>query len=232
VVAGKVNVINPGIDFSEFTEISASSILSELDIVNRKFLLSVGRLVERKGVLEFIKFVMPELKTQSPDTLLLVVGDEPGRKTRKKQGLIDEIKSEIERLGLSNNAMLLGEIPREDLLYLYNHCSMFIFPGIAVKGDMEGFGIVLLEANAAGKPVVASNIGGVPDAVVDGESGFLVEPGNWNQFLYTIEKLNSQEVLKRRLGDYGRKRVKSQFDWPVVISKYYDVITQVHSRFL
>ena len=93
-------------------------------------------------------------------------------------------------------------------------------------GDYEGFGIVYLEAGLAGKPVIAARGGGVADAVVDKVTGLLVKSGDINQLKETIMKLRNYEGLRIRLGDNGRRRAQSEFNWEGQAGKIFDSITK------
>lgn len=126
----------------------------------------------------------------------------------------------MERLGLQNHVLLVGWAPRKDLVGFYHACDLFILPAILIPGDIEGFGIVLLEANAAEKPVVAAEIGGIPDAVKNGVSGILVEPGNWAAMTRSVLHLLRDEAYRETLGKQGRLRAESEFDWKVIGNRY------------
>lgn len=224
----KIVVINPGIDFKEFVKEQAISKNLTFDFDKTDIILSVGRLVERKGVKEFITHVMPLLVRKYPEVTFIIVGLEPKKRHLLRRNLRSEINYEINRLGLNKHVFLLGEISRSELLYLYKKCKLFVLPVIPTKGDMEGFGIVLLEANAAGKPVVASRIGGIPDAVIDGKNGILVEAGDWEKFAGAVGQIISDNGFRNELGEYGRQRVRLEFDWSIVIKKYLKAMTQIY----
>ena len=140
------------------------------------------------------------------------------------------IETEVTRLKLEKSVLLLGYVEREELINLYHACDIFVLPAIQVEGDIEGFGIVLIEASAAGKPVVATRTGGIPDAVEHSKSGFLVAPAAWKEFSNIIGRLLSDEVLRKKLGDLGHERVKKEFDWTVVASQFANLFGAMGNR--
>jgi len=168
---------------------------------NKKVLFTIGHLVERKGVAWFTENVMPRLENSY---LYVVAGEGPERKT------IQEI---VNRCELQNRMLLLGEVSNENRKLIYNASDIFIMPNITVPGDVEGFGIVAIEAGSCGLPVVASNIQGLRDAVIDGKTGYLVTESDVEGFVTRITDMN----LKR---DQIRKIVNSTFDWGKIHKDY------------
>jgi phosphatidylinositol alpha-1,6-mannosyltransferase len=222
----QVSIINPGIEFSEF------AIMPNLDIVRRVYglddrlvLLSVGRLARRKGVLEFVRYSLPSIVEEYPTAIFLIIGGNPVLSLSHKEDLKALIQDDVKKLGLEQNVRLLGWVERRELINLYLACDIFVLPAIEVKGDVEGFGIVLIEANAAGKPVVSTRVGGILDAVKDGESGVLVEAGAWDELTNVIINLLADETLRQSIGHLGRERARTQFDWPVIAQQYAELLT-------
>jgi glycosyltransferase involved in cell wall biosynthesis len=155
-------------------------------------LITVGRLRAPKDPLTFIR----ALAAVSPTPQAVVVGDGPGRA---------EVEHEVERLGLAGSVVLVGE--RDDVPELLADASVFV-----LSSTSEGLPISILEAMAAGLPVVATAVGGAPELVVDGETGLLVPPRDPAALAAAIEKLTSDAGLRRRLGDAGRARAEARFD--------------------
>jgi phosphatidylinositol alpha-1,6-mannosyltransferase len=115
----------------------------------------------------------------------------------------------------------LGLFPDEDLPKLYNVCDIYVMPNrvttaSALAGDVEGFGIAFVEAGACGKPVIACRSGGAVEAVLDEETGLLVEPGSDEAVVTAIRRLLHDPDLAKRLGEAGRHRVETNFDWPIL----------------
>lgn len=225
---GVATVINPGIDVSEFDHPGdCDAIRHRYRIGRKRFILSAGRLVKRKGILEFISRSLPDIVKEAPDAFLVVVGDNPSQSLAHREDLMAQIRSETERFGLQDHVLMVGWASREDLVTFYHACDFFILPAIHVPGDMEGFGIVLLEANAAGKPVVATTVGGIPDAVENGGSGILVEPENWTAITRSVLHLLRNDEDRKKLGKQGRLRAESEFDWKVIGKRYRDVLSRI-----
>jgi len=174
----------------------------------RKILFTIGHLVKRKGVAWFVENVMPRLEVSC---LYVVAGE--GAERRAIQEMVD-------RHSLQNRVLLLGEVSDGDRNIIYNASDIFIMPNITVPGDVEGFGIVALEAGSCGLPVVASNIQGIRDAVIDGKTGYLVEEGDVDGFVGRIMDMNLDK-------DEIREIVNSTFDWSIISAQYQDSIFRV-----
>jgi phosphatidyl-myo-inositol dimannoside synthase len=173
----------------------------------RTVLLTVGRLVERKGVCWFLDAVLPQLPARY---LYVVAGDGPER------GRAQEIAT---RRGLGERVRLLGRVSDRDLAALYAASDVFVMPNVAVPGNMEGFGLVALEAASAGLPVVASDTEGIRDAVVDGETGLLVEPGDAAGFVAAIA--DAQALARDRVA-----AATEPFAWDGVARRYDDALSR------
>ena len=115
---------------------------------------------------------------------------------------------------------MLGRVTSETLKFLLNTCDIFIQPNIRVNGDMEGFGISVLEAGACGLPVVASRIEGLQDAIRDGENGILAESGNALDFQGKIESLLHDEPSRRQLGTRARTYNATNYHWDIISRRY------------
>ena len=128
-------------------------------------MLSVGRLAPRKGFDTVIQ-ALGEIVSAHPDTLYVMVGDGPDR---------DRLRTLVEHHGLQDYVYMTGRVEWEDLPRWHNVADVFVTPSRSAPPSVEGFGIVFLEANACGKPVIGARTGGIPDAVLDGETGLLVD---------------------------------------------------------
>ncbi len=175
---------------------------------NRKIMLSCGRLVKRKGVAWFCQNVMPEL---TPDILYVVAGDGPDR---------ERIAGIVARKDLASRVVLLGQVTNEVRDILLNTCDLFLQPNIKVRGDVEGFGLAVLEAASCGMPVVASAIEGLRDAVKDGENGFLVESANPGAWTEKILELLGNEEQRISFGKKAREFVVHNYDWSDIAGRY------------
>lgn len=166
-------------------------------------LLSVGRLVARKGFAGAIE-ALALLRERGRDVSLAIVGDGPER------GRLEDL---AKAKGVADRVTFTGKVPDEDLPALYALCDAFVMAPRSVGADVEGFGIVYLEANLMAKPVIGSRAGGVPDAVVDGKTGLLVDPGDPEAIAKAVVSLMDDPALWERLGHDGRTRVIEEFNW-------------------
>ena len=155
----------------------------------------------------FAEKVMPRLEGSY---LYVVAGEGPER------GTIQKI---VDRCNLQGRVLLLGEVSDEDRKLLYNASDIFIMPNITVPGDVEGFGIVALEAGSCGLPVVASNIQGLRDAVINGKTGYLIQVGDVEGFL---ERIKMMDLTKEDI----RSIVISTFDWAQIYKTYKNALTK------
>lgn len=194
----KCTVVHPHIDVPGI-ERKASNV-PKVAKPARFVLLSVGRLVSRKGFDKVIETVA-QLKGE---THYWIIGDGPDKGRLEK--LVDE-------RGLQNYVSFLGAIPVPRIYGYYRACDVFIMPAREVDGDVEGFGIVFLEAGVFGKPVIGGQSGGVVEAVEDGVTGLLVEPEDVDGIAHAIKELLGNEALARRLGEQGYARVREKFAW-------------------
>jgi len=159
-------------------------------------LLNVARLsIPQKDQLTLLR-ALPILGKEFPDARLLLVGEGKDRST---------IESEIESLGLGEVVSLLGS--RQDIGTVMAVCDIFVFPS-----RYEGFGIAVAEAMAAGKPVVASRVAPLTELIQDGESGYLVEPGNPEAFASAVAKLAGNRGLAQAMGRRGQNVARENFD--------------------
>lgn len=182
-------------------------------------LLFVGRLVERKGISVLLK----ALALLGPDgkVTLDVIGGGPER---------DALERQCEDLGLSG-VTFHGFVPAEALQDGLARADALVLPAVTdAKGDVEGLGVVLLEAMSYGKPVIASAAGGITDIVEDGVTGLLVPPGDAASLAAAIARLRDDPALGRRLALAGRERVATHFSWTSVVERLVDLYRSVIER--
>lgn len=188
VSQGKLSVVCPGTALPNRSEIESSEFFcNRFDIPFGKILLFVGRITKRKGLSKFIENCLPEILKAFPEAGLVVCGDDPS------QGLTsfgerDKVMETVTRLKLNRWVRFLGQLTDSDLRACYASADVQIFPLVEMPGDIEGFGMVAVEAAACGTPTVAFDLGGVADAVGKG-NGLLVPAGNYSAFCQAVERI-------------------------------------------
>ena len=155
---------------------------------------------------------MPKLLTMHKDLVFLVSGDGDERGT---------LEESISRRKLQKSVRLLGRTDEHFLRALYNAADIFVMPNIIVKGDMEGFGRVLLEASLCELPIVATGIEGIKDAVVDGKNGILIDRAKDSAaFVAEIDTFITDEEKARTFGKASRSFTLRAYGWPTISAKY------------
>jgi glycosyltransferase involved in cell wall biosynthesis len=174
---------------------------------DKKEIIFVGRLVERKGVRYLIEAFSRAARSIPHD--LVIIGDGPERAS---------LQAEVGRLEIAERVRFTGMITDDELKQHYQSCSFFVLPAVYdKKGDTEGLGVVLLEAMSYRKPVVASNVGGITDIVVEGKNGLLVPPADVVALAQAIEKMAKSRRLRVTLGRAARKTVDEKFNWDRIV---------------
>lgn len=225
-----LQVIHPGVQTTAFPPMDAArreALRKVHGLSERRVLFSLGRLIRRKGILEFVEHVMPALSQAIPDILLVVVGGDATDSLVHNEGMLAQLRQQIAQRGLEHYVRLLGPADDATVHELHYAADIHILPALRMKDDVEGFGIVLIEAALAQVPVVASRTGGIPEAVIDGETGLLVDAEDWDAMLRAIRRLLHDSDLRLRLGRQGRQRALSRFDWPRIVGEYRTFFSEV-----
>ncbi len=229
-IALKVKVVNPGVEpfLSSRTERSGArdllnlpttadkGFLPSVEMTNKIILLSVGRLVRRKGFDKVIE-ALPEVLKRVPNLVYVIIGDGPELKSYELR---------VTSYGLKEHVKIIEHAGDTDRDSWYNISDIFIMPSRSFNGDFEGFGIVYLEANLAGKPVIAGRSGGTADAVVDSVTGLMVNPEKVNEITEAIVKLALDPELRQKLGEQGGIRAMNDFNWANQIKKIYHSLVE------
>jgi phosphatidylinositol alpha-1,6-mannosyltransferase len=173
-----------------------------------RWLVTAARLEQHKGMDTVIQ-ALPAILERAPDVRYAIAGSGPDRERLEKLA---------RKTGVADRVRFLGEMSERDLPALYNLASVYV--GASRRGariGVEGFGISLVEASACGLPVVAGNSGGVPDAVRDGETGFLVPPEDPAAVAEAVGRLLADAALAQRIGAAGRRAVETYYNWDRVV---------------
>jgi len=208
----RIVVIPNGTDPFKFnTNMDYAEIITKHNLSGKRVILTTGRLVERKGHDMVIKAI-PQVIQKIPNAIYLIVGG--GEE-------LSRLKELVSNLRIQQHVIFTGFVSEEELPKYYNACDVFIMPSreITSKGDAEGFGIVYLEANACGKPVIGGRSGGISSAIVEGVTGLLVNPLNVEEISNSLVQLLHDKDLALKLGNNGRCRVEEELNWDSIASK-------------
>jgi glycosyltransferase involved in cell wall biosynthesis len=208
-VKREITVIHVGVDTDMFRpQYQGRKYLTKGDFR----ILTVARLHRYKG-LEYLVEAMETVRKEIPAAHLYILGKGEGEQN---------LKSLVNNLQLGDAVTFLTKtVPNYEIPKLYAECDIYVQPSI-----VEPYGIAVVEAMACGKPVVGTNIGGMRDTMLDGETGFLVEPGNPAELAGRITMLRDGE-LRREKGAKARARVEKEFDWKYIASRYQELIDAI-----
>jgi len=203
-----IRVIPPGCDTDRFRPRAANERLRRSLVAGRAnggVILTVGNLVERKGHDSIIR-ALPAVAAVLPGVTYVIVGEGPYRKTLEALAVA---------LGMRDRVVFAGTVSDDDLPEFYAVGDVFAMPSRERPDaqDVEGFGIVFLEAGAMGRPVVAGRSGGMADAVLDGTTGLLVDPVNPEEIAQTLIHLLTDHELRAQLGRQSRERIEKHYTW-------------------
>jgi phosphatidylinositol alpha-1,6-mannosyltransferase len=226
VPAERCSVVGLGVDCSVGPGPSRSDKLAarkqlagrfSLDLGERPVILTVGRLVERKGVAWFVGNVLPRLGVARPDVRYLVAGAGPAQ---------PDILRAARDHGVSDRVMLLGRVDDDARELLYRAADLFVMPNVLVPGDVEGFGLVLLEANAAGLWAVASAIDGIVDAVTP-ETGDLLPSAEPEPWIAHLSTLAADRAACWERGRQAAEHVRAHASWAAIATRYRAIFAAV-----
>lgn len=210
-------VLFPGIDperLQPLPETECLGVLREMGLGERPFVLAMGRLVHRKGF-DLAVRAFARLAGKASDVDLVVAGDGEAR---------DEVTVAIVNSGCASRIHCVGQVTDLQKRALLQGCEFYMMPNRPVPGDMEGFGIVFLEANLFGKAVIGGNNGGVPDAVVHEETGLLVDSTDLDCLVRAMDRLLSDHVFRDRCGARGRERALASFQWSALAEGFVSAV--------
>ncbi|MFG2845048.1 glycosyltransferase family 4 protein [Kitasatospora sp. NPDC048296] len=210
--AARMVQLPPGVDETTFNpESGGAEVRSRLGLADRPVVVCVSRLVPRKGQDTLIE-AMPQILADVPDAVLLIVGGGPYRADLEKLA---------DAKGVRDSVRFTGSVPWEELPAHFGAGDVFAMPCRTRRGglDVEGLGIVYLEASATGLPVVAGDSGGAPDAVLEGETGYVVPGGSAAAAAERIVRLLRDEELRRQMGEAGRRWVERSWRWDLLAGR-------------
>lgn len=207
--AARMTQLPPGVDEKTFHPGSGGDeVRARLGLTERPVVVCVSRLVPRKGQDTLIR-AMPRILAAEPDAVLLIVGGGPYEK---------DLRRLAEDTGVAASVHFTGAVPWSELPAHYGAGDVFAMPCRTRRGglDVEGLGIVYLEASATGLPVVAGDSGGAPDAVLDGETGWVVRGDSHDDTADRVITLLADPELRHRMGERGRAWVEEKWRWDLL----------------
>ncbi len=215
VAAERVVVVPNGTNAEKFRPFQREEARARLGLSATPLLLSVARLVPRKG-LDSVLRALPQLSTRIPGGVdYVIAGTGPDR---------ERLLALARTLGVAERVRMLGHVADADLPLWYAACDVFVMPARSEPPDVEGFGLVFLEASACARPVVGVRSGGVVDAIEHEKTGFLLDPADDAALCEALSRLLLEPNLAAEFGRAGRARVERDFTWKRVASRIVDEI--------
>ena len=204
VPAARVHKILPGVDRQKFRPGPADpALVKRLGLENKLVLLTVGRLTRRKNH-DAVFDALAAVGQEFSGLAYLIVGTGEER---------DRLERRATDLGLGQTVRFVGQVSDEELADYYRLADVFVLPNRAeASGDVEGFGMVFIEANACGKPVIGGRSGGALEAIVDGQTGLLVDPNNIDDLISALRSTLRDRALRQRMAQAALRHAQ-QFDW-------------------
>lgn len=223
----RIAVLNPGVELPTQIDATAGTrFRSRHGLGDRKLMLSVGRLTQRKGLLEFVGQSLPAIAAAHPDATLLIIGDEaPDALTGSAAGMGQRIVQVAHGIGLQDTIRILGVCDEAELSAAYQAADVLVFPVRNVPGDVEGFGMVAIEAAAHGLATVAFAVGGVSDAVADGSSGWLVPASDYAQFADRVLQVFERRPIEMAQAEC--RRYAQGFAWDAFGMRLRELLAQL-----
>jgi phosphatidylinositol alpha-1,6-mannosyltransferase len=197
------HLVHPGVDPAHFRPMDAGFLRDRHGLKGKPVILCITRMVARKNLRRLIE-AMPGVRAEVPGAVLLLGGSGPEK---------EALESRARELELEDAVRFLGRIADDELVAHYSLADVFALPSLSTPKDIEGFGIVFLEAGACGVAVVGSLAGGIPDAVEDGVTGLLAPPEDLQKLTGALVELLKNRERARSMGERARKRIESGFTW-------------------
>lgn len=204
---GKVTVMHPGVDTSRFVPAPPDvEVRKHLDWTDRRVILTVGALQKRKGQDMMIR-ALPAIRARFPDVLYSIVGE------GWERPYLDRLAAD---LGVSESVQFRGVPSDAELVTCYQQCDVFALPNRQVGWDLEGFGMVLLEAQACGRPVITGDSGGTSEAIRPDETGLVISCQTAEPIVDAVCSILDNPDRGAQMGIRGRDRAVTQFDWQLL----------------
>jgi len=219
IMTDNIEVIPNGITAARFSCPANPKKVSEIKAshninANDKVLLTLSVLKSRKGH-DMVIQALSKVLEQFPNIKYVIAGCGSD---------LDRLRGLVHQHNLDGKVIFAGEVDEDDVIHYYDMCDVYVMPSRQDGAWVEGYGISFLEANAREKPVIGGRHGGVVEAIIDNETGILVEPNSPEEIAQAIIKLLSDEKLAKRMGENGRDRCLSQLNWKNIVKQTLSVI--------
>ena len=229
ISSNRIVILHPGVDLPNMDDIQKRRDTFRLRyrFGERPLMLSVGRITSRKGLLSFVNEIMPHIISDVPEAMLAIIGDDP---TNALLSVVDErarVTFALEENGLSSKVSWLGCCLQKELDDAYFAADVLVFPVQQRENDIEGFGMVAIEAAAHGLPTVAFAVGGVPDAVADGCCGKLISANNNIDFSRAVIELLRERGLSDQVS--GCRNFAASFQWEAFGTRLRDICRDIET---
>lgn len=210
--AAKMVKIAPGIDTDHFAPVESYQLRAELNLTDKKVIVSVGRLVHRKGQ-DILIEAMPEITRHIPNAHILMIGEGPYR---------SYLENRVKALQLEDQVTFIGRLQYQELPRYICVGDLFVMPSRSrLAGlEVEGLGIVYLEASACGLPVIAGDSGGAPDAVLQGETGLVVDGTSKSEVAEAVVELLADSARSHSMGLRGRQWIVQEWRWQIWAERF------------
>ncbi|MFL5733159.1 MAG: glycosyltransferase [Chloroflexia bacterium] len=222
--ASRCHVVPYGVDPSTFTRIEDASPLLHQELglpADAPIIFAVGRMVYKKGF-EYLIRAVPAVLREHPEAKVVLAGG---------GDLEDRLKSLVRQLGVERSVIMPGWISRDKMPLYFSGCDLFVLPSVVdQQGNVDGLPNTLLEAMASARPVVATNVAGIPLAVKDGDNGLLVPQKQPGELSAAINLLLDAPELRRQYGEASRLRVERELNWQTTARTFVDLYRSTLKR--
>lgn len=217
----KIRILNPGVDTGYFKPHSPDPVVKKrLGWDDRVVVLSVGRLQKRKGHDHTI-LAMEYVRERIPNILYAIIGD--GKE-------LEYLKDLTAKKNLNHSVLFMGEMQDSALLECYQQCDLFVLANREVNGDIEGFGMVLVEAQACGRPVIAGDSGGTSETMIPGTTGLIVDCRDPKILADAICSVLGDMNKSQEMGKRAREWVQNTFEWNHLVTKARDLFCELNEQ--
>lgn len=211
----KIEIIHPGIDvYDKFINKDTLDKIKNIIKNSNPVILTLARLEKRKGH-EIVLDAVSKLIKKYPRILYIIAGDGPSK---------EDIKNHAFNLGLEKNIRFLGWITEPEKSVLLKSTDVFVMAPHIQNESVEGFGMVFIDAAFHGIASIGTNNGGIPDAIIDGETGLIAKTSDLGDITEKIDQLLSDEKMRKLLGQNAKKNAQSHFTWNKKVEEYFSLI--------